>query len=166
MSLDAILSKESRFSLQVSLDESVQTATEVKPSTLDTQPTLKCYVVDLQGLRDDVPATEDALKTNELLDMIRPDVKGPVSDNSSEGSESLASFAVRIPNLHENIYPLIVQSAIVAVSLLVLCRYGTQSRAYWAGDYGGILPARMLCSNSFGSSVTKRVLCTAKSSKN
>lgn len=98
MSLDAILLKGSSFSLQVSLDESVhsirQTATEVKPSTLNAEPIMKSYPVDLRGLRDNAPIAGDAINLDEILDMIFPNVKKNVSINSSPGPESLASFEV------------------------------------------------------------------------
>jgi hypothetical protein len=98
MSLDAILLKGSSFSLQVSLDGPMhstrQTAREVKPSTLDAQPTTKSYPVDLRGLRDNAPIARDATDLDEILDMIFPNVKKNVSINSSPGPEILASFEV------------------------------------------------------------------------
>lgn len=106
MSLDTILLKGSSFSLQVSLDESMhstlQTATEVKPSTLNAQPIIKSYPVDLRGLRDNAPTAGDATDLDEILDMIFPNIKKNVLMNSSPGPESLASFEVWILYLHQD----------------------------------------------------------------
>lgn len=100
MSLDAVLSKESIFCLEVSLDQSrpspQRASTETERPILDAIPVLKSYVVDLQGLRDNTPTSGDVLKLDEILDMIFPDVKSPVSNISNADPDSLISFEVRL----------------------------------------------------------------------
>ena len=98
MSLDAILTRQPVFSLEVSLNEPTssaqQTSTETERSTPDAQPILKSYVVDLRCLRDNAPPSGDASRLDEILDILSEEVKRHVSDNANQYPENLISFEV------------------------------------------------------------------------